>query len=439
VAVGATLLACLTNAAQAVPQEAELERRIDDVVQPYLENGLFSGVILVAEGDRVLLRKAYGRASDELNVPLRPDNRFKIASLSKQFTLAALARLMDAGRIRLDSRLSEFLPDFPRGAEITIGQLVNHQSGIPHTNDLPEFAHLTHSTLAENLAILRARPLDFTPGTRTSYSNGGYDVLAAVIERVSGMSYERYLRTAVLAPLALGSTGFARTYEMIPGLAEGYAPGDDVGARARARFYPSEIRIGGGGLYSSVDDVWRLFRVTHSRRFASEATSSALFRIRRGEITGRAPGYVAIVFVDVAADIYVVSLSNYYSALDGWGQRLYRAAVGRPYPTIPIQRQNPAQPGPELAGYFGRYQPTGGTGSVRIYRDGDNEVIFDDVTNDWRAALMPLQDGSFFHPFFDAICRFAETGGVKGLNCHSTVPASDTRFEFSRIGDLADR
>lgn len=277
VALGWLVAAVVATPVACRAQDAGMEKRIDALAGRYDDLGMFNGVILVARGERIVFSKAYGMAEYSLSVPLRTDHRLRIASLSKQFTNAAIAALMDAGRLEPDSRVSEFLPDFPRGDEITIRHLVEHTSGIPHTNDLPQFEHRTHIELDEMIAILGSEGLDFDPGTEDNYSNGGYDVLAAIIEKASGMSYEDYLAEHVFAPIGLRDTGRLRTYRVVPDLVRGYVPGRRRGGRTEPRFYPAELRIGGGSLYSTAEDVFKLFRATFQRKFASEEASDFLF------------------------------------------------------------------------------------------------------------------------------------------------------------------
>lgn len=431
--MAALLLPAALMPAAGIAQDHNLEQRIDGIVKPYVELGMFNGVVLVAQGDSVQFEKAYGFADYGLSVPLRPNHRFRIASLSKQFTNAAIAVLMDEGLLGPDSRVSEFLPDFPRGDEITVRNLVEHTSGVLHTNDLPELAHRTHIDLDQMIDLLASKGLDFDPGTQERYSNGGYDLLAAIIVRASGSTYEEFLQTRILDPLELKDTGRLHTYEVIPDLATGYVPGRRPATRSLARFYPSELRIGGGSLYSTARDVLVLFRSTFQREFASPETSAFLFwdATKRYEITGRAPGFVAKVFIDIPDDITVVSLANNYSALVSWGRRLYQAVVDDPWQTAslrPVARRIPA----DRAGFYeGWFESRWDAGSLHV--DADGFLIYTDPANDWSVAMIPLPDDRWLHPFFDLICRFEETAGrADRMVCRPTVERLDEETTFVR-------
>ena len=409
-----------------------LEDRIDAIVQPYVDLGMFNGVILVAQGEDIRMLKPYGFADYGLGIPLRGDHRFRIASLSKQFTNAAVAALIEAGRLTPDSKVSDFLPDFPRGDEITIRHLVEHTSGIPHTNRLEELEHRTRIELEEMLDLLASKPLDFDPGTDARYSNGGYDLLAAIIERASGTSYEEFLAQAVYAPLGLHGTGRLRTYEVVRDLVRGYLPGKRPQSRGLPRFYPSELRIGGGSLYSTAEDVFHLFRSTFQREFASEETSDFLFwdRTRRYEITGRAPGFSAKVFIDIPNDITIVSLANNHAFLINWGRRLYQEVIEDGWATERFDVVDRRIPRSHAAYFEGRFVENGNEVSISV--DDAGSLIYADLENDWSLAMIPLTGDRYLHPFFDVICRFEGDTRAESLVCKAALSSLDEGPTYRR-------
>ncbi len=410
-----------------------LGERVDALVLPYVAAGMFNGVVLVAQGDEILLTQAYGMASYELGAPLRTDSRFRIASLSKQFTNAALAVLIDRGILTPATRVAEFLPDFPRGDEITVDHLVNHQSGVPHTNDLAQLKGVTRMSLDEIVRLLATRELDFTPGTEERYSNGGYDLLAAIIEAASGASFEEFLAREVFKPLRLLHSGRLHTYEVVPGLVQGYLPGPRPGVRSQPRFYPAEIRVGGGSLYASAADVFRLFRSTFQREFATDATSDFLFwdATRRYEITGRSPGFAAKVFIDIPNDITVVSLANNYSFLVSWGRRLYQAALNEPWETADLTAVPHTIPDSQAAYYEGLYATKWDRGVLSVSPEG--HLLYADRENDWEVALIPLAENRYLHPFFETICRFEGVERAESMVCNPALQTIEESKRFERV------
>ncbi|MBD3257812.1 serine hydrolase, partial [candidate division GN15 bacterium] len=154
----------------------------------------FHGTVLVAKEGEILLAKGYGWADREFNQKNTPRTRFFISSITKQFTATAILQLKEQGRLSLDDPVTKYLPDYPAetGDRITIGQLLSHTAGVPNYTEAPEVLinrtkKLSPQTL---LAVFKDRPLDFDPGTDFHYSNSGYILLGAIIEKVSGQSYE---------------------------------------------------------------------------------------------------------------------------------------------------------------------------------------------------------------------------------------------------------
>jgi len=168
----------------------QLGAHVDAYLQPYIALDLFQGAVLIAHGDKVLLEKGYGDANVELHVRNTPANVFRIASLTKPFTEVLLGRLVEQEKLALDAPLSRYLPDFPQGDSITIDMLRLHSAGIPSMNSIPYDEEASAPNTLDSLVRRIARtPLDFPPGSRRRYSNGGYAVLAAVIEKVTGQRY----------------------------------------------------------------------------------------------------------------------------------------------------------------------------------------------------------------------------------------------------------
>lgn len=216
----------------------------------------FMGAVLVARGDQVLFRKAWGRA-DETGRALNLDDRFRLASLSKQFTAAAVLKLQDDGKLSVDDPLCNFIDDCPAAwAPIRLSHLLAHTSGIPDLMARPGWGRvrITPTTLAELTAESKLYPLQFQPGSRIRYDNAAYNLLAAVVERVSGQAFADYLHTALFAPLGMADTGFddGADHRIVTGyanLAGGLTPQNQPN--------PSVV-FGAGALYSTLDDllVW---------------------------------------------------------------------------------------------------------------------------------------------------------------------------------------
>ncbi|MEM9208834.1 MAG: serine hydrolase domain-containing protein [Pseudomonadota bacterium] len=256
----------------------EISDRIHAFVEPFADFAMFNGGILIDQGGEVAFASHFGSANYEHAVPNAPETRFRIASVSKSVTDAAIGRLIDAGELSLDASLSDFLPGFPSADEITIEQLVTHRSGIPHSNDQPWGDGLETLELDEIVDRLAGLPLDFAPGTDRSYSNGGYAVLAKVLEVATGQKFAVALRQLVFEPLGMADSGhIADSRAIIRNLATGYEPGPYPGERRRSRYYAVEGRPGGGSLYATVADVHRFANGIFRDGFLTEQTTERLF------------------------------------------------------------------------------------------------------------------------------------------------------------------
>lgn len=218
--------------------------------------GKFSGTVLVARGGQVLIDTGYGLADRATQAANGPGTVFQVGSVTKQFTAMAIAMLAAAGRLRLDGRACDYLPDCPPSwRPVTIAELLTHTSGIANwsswrlTGPLPGEAA---DPIAAIVTQAQREPLASRPGTRASYSNPGYVVLGDIIQRVSGMSYAAFLRTRIFTPLGMASTGVYQGGATQRGHALGYLASGAV-APAVLTGYSSAA----GAIYSTVGDLDR--------------------------------------------------------------------------------------------------------------------------------------------------------------------------------------
>lgn len=242
--------------AAAKPQ-ATLESRIDSVMAPVFKTGTPGAAVLVMKDGKPLLRKAYGTADLELGVAMTPEHVFRIGSMTKQFTAVAVLMLLEQGKLALDDPLTKFLPDYPvQGRTITVEHLLTHTSGIKSITDLKEFQPLRRKDLpvAELIAVFKDKPFDFAPGEKWAYNNSGYVLLGAIIEKISGTSYEAFMQKNVFDPLGLKNTHYDSATRIIPRRISGYGPGPSNGF-ANANYLSMTLPYAAGSLVSTVDDL----------------------------------------------------------------------------------------------------------------------------------------------------------------------------------------
>lgn len=233
-----------------------LETRMDQVVQSYAANKQFMGTALAARGNEVIFSKGYGSANLEWSIPNAPNTKFRLGSVTKQFTAAAILLLEEQGKLKIDDPVKNYIPNAPAAWDkITIFNLLTHTSGIPNFTSFPDFLTYTRlSTTAEkNMEHFMDKPLDFPPGEKWSYSNSGYIVLQYLIEKVSGKSYEAFLQEHIFTPLGMKDSGYDSNTALISHRASGYqtAPG----GYSNAPFADMTTPGGAGGLYSTTEDL----------------------------------------------------------------------------------------------------------------------------------------------------------------------------------------
>jgi D-alanyl-D-alanine carboxypeptidase len=262
--------------------------QIDSLLGHRYETNQPGGVVLVMKAGRVLFRKAYGLASVELGAPMQPDFLFRIGSITKQFTAAAILKLVEEGKVELRAPLSHYLDGLPKGWEAaTVEQALNHTAGIPNHTETPSYKDRMREDLppAEVLnAFVASLPLDFEPGTRYRYSNTGYFLLGMLIEKVSSQSYPDFLRSRFFEPLGLKHFRYGSETELLPGLVPGYTAGPRPAPyRSTTQTYAS------GGLVGTADDIAKWLQALYEGKVLkpmSLARMLANLRLKDGKEVG---------------------------------------------------------------------------------------------------------------------------------------------------------
>lgn len=235
------------------------------------------GSVLVARGEQVLLSKGYGMANLEHSIPNTSHTLFRIASITKQFTAGAILKLQEENLLDVNNSLATYLPDYPKGEQITIHQLLNHTAGIPSFTSFEDFKtkKRTAIELNELIAWFKDRSLDFTPGDRFSYSNSGYVLLTKIIEIVSDLAYADYLQQHIFAPLEMTDSGYDRQTNILPNRAAGYTFTDEE--YKNADFIDMSIPSGAGALYSTVEDLHKWSRSLYTDAVLSQTSRDIMF------------------------------------------------------------------------------------------------------------------------------------------------------------------
>jgi CubicO group peptidase (beta-lactamase class C family) len=228
----------------------------DALMEPYVKKQTFSGSVLVAKLGKPVYRKGFGFANREWEIPNTPDTKFRLGSITKQFTATAILQLAEEGKLSVNDPVSKYYKEAPASwAKITLHHLLTHTSGIPSYTDLPGFFDKASKNDLTPVGIIRLtqdKPLEFEPGTSWKYDNTGYIILGYVIEQVSGEKYADYLNHHIFAPLGMKATGYDVFEEVIPHRASGYEFGKTW---TNAPYLAMSLPYAAGSLYSTVDDL----------------------------------------------------------------------------------------------------------------------------------------------------------------------------------------
>jgi CubicO group peptidase (beta-lactamase class C family) len=254
----------------------QLTAEFDRIISSEFKAQEPGGVVLVTRRGAVIYKKAFGMANLELDVPMKEEMVFNIASITKQFTAVAVLQLAEQGKLSVQDEITKYLPDYPvNGQKITVENLLTHTAGIPGPareamSSLQGRKNIVG--LQEIIATFRNRPLDFAPGTKWSYSNDGYILLGAIIEKVSGVSYAAYLEKNIFKPAGMTRTLFGDDQLLIKNRAASY-----VYSRAESKFLNAlndkvETAYSAGAIQSTAEDLFRWNQALNSHRLITKAS-----------------------------------------------------------------------------------------------------------------------------------------------------------------------
>ena len=271
--------------AETKMSEADAIKEIERHVAKAAADDRFSGVALVAKGDRVIFHKAYGLADKANSIPNKLDTKFNLGSMNKMFTSVAIAQLVQAGKLSYDSTLAAVLPEYPNkevAAKITVHQLLTHTSGLGDFFK-PEFFQNRekYRNPKDYFPIFANDPLRFEPGKSWSYSNAGFIVLGAIVEKASGQNYFEYVRDHVFTPAGMKDTASFAVHDIVPNLGTGYTrfdSGDPLGIEPRRNnvmTLPMQGSPAGGG-YSTAPDLLRFAQALRASKLVNAELTEKL-------------------------------------------------------------------------------------------------------------------------------------------------------------------
>ena len=291
--LAATASLCWSAALQVSPQQAGA---ISAIVERHVAAKQQTAVsVAVYNGQLPIWTHAWGKADIENDVPATTKSMFRLASISKPFTAVAVMRLVEMGKVNLDTPIHKYLPQFPKKRwPITLRQLLCHQSGIHHyrDGDLQSTRHFPGVTAG--LEMFAKDPLMFQPGTRTLYSSYGFNLAGAVIEAVTRRPYAEFVREEVLTPAGIESMRPDDVFAIIPHRASGYRLRSD-GQLENCGLTDTSYKTPSGGWVATAEDVVRLARALLRGKILKEETRELMWtqqKLKNGSETGYALGWV---------------------------------------------------------------------------------------------------------------------------------------------------
>ena len=240
----------------AVPAFAQDAARMETVIRADADKGDFMGAVLVAKDGKILLDKGYGSANLEWKIANDGDTKFRLGSVTKQFTATAILLLAERGKLSLDAPVKTYLTDAPASWDkVTVRNLLNHSAGIPNFTGFDDYGKTKAlaTTPTDLIARFRDKPLDFAPGERMDYSNSGYVVLTAIVEKASGQPYGAFVADNIFKPLGMADSGYDSHKTVLARRASGYTP--SPAGVVNADYLDMTVPQGAGGLYSTTHDL----------------------------------------------------------------------------------------------------------------------------------------------------------------------------------------
>ncbi len=395
--------------AQTPAAIASLPAHLSEYMRPLTQMRDFSGRILVAVNGTVILDSAYTAPGD---APSTPATRFGIGSLTKSFTAAAIQVLQARGKLKLTDSVARYLPELKAWPPITIEQLLTHSAGVPDYYVQADYPKRRESaiTLVEFARWVGAKPLDFAPGARSSYSNSGYAMLALLIERASGLSYPEFIAQALLGPAGMTATGDLRSVR--GSLAPGHNPAPPPAYLQSTVPFDLSWMVGSGSIYSTTGDLLRWIRAVRSDRlfpFSKQAYPYGWSARQIGheaalQPTGRIPaGYASQMTQFLARDVTVIILSDIQSdVVTGIGDAITAMLLGQPY-EVPRVRQAVVLTDSAATQAVGRYEFGPGFGVT--VRRGPGGLELAGPEGDF-LPLDAVADGPFFFRVLQVKIRF---------------------------------
>lgn len=416
-----------TPAPRAALDAAALERKVDELLNAHVTVNDFSGTVLLAEKGQPLVAKGYGYANVEWQIPNTPQTKFRIGSVTKQFTAMLIMQLRERGKVKLEDSVCAYVTPCPdTWTPVTIHHLLTHTSGIPTYTGIPEWrkVNMMPKTIEEMIAFFRDLPLEWVPGDKYAYNNSGYFLLGVVIEKAAGKKYEAALQEMILTPLGMKATGYDWPGTILPRRASGYQ-GRGAG-KINAPALDMQQPYAAGSLYSTVEDLliwdqaldtntllpeaaktimWTPFKDGYAYGWGIRPPSPATFGHRQVAHSGGINGFSSMIIRVPDTNVTAIVLSNNVAApASPIARDLLAIYYGQPY-QVPAPKTVATFDAALFDQYVGKYEFTPQF-VMTVTREGDR--FFTQATAQQPIEVFPMSDVTFFPKVIDAELTFVK-------------------------------
>lgn len=428
-------LVFITGTAVKAQTDQKNANRVDSLLSIFTKKNMFCGSVLIAKNGKVLLNKGYGMANYSYDIPNSPTTKFKLASVSKQFTAMAIMMLQEKGRLSTDDKLSKFWPEYKFGEKITVHNLLTHTSGIANLTNLPVFDSINEQphTLIELMGYFKELPLEFEPGEKFKYSNSGYILLTYIIEKASGKNYGDFMKENIFDPLGMKNSGLYPETGILKNEAIGYHA-EEQGLE-KAPYINMTIPCGAGALYSTTEDMYTWDRALTTEKLVKKSTIDKIFTAYKDGYgygwfidnyndhpwifhNGGIEGFSTTISRFPKEDMTIIMLRNVdnYTVLPS--ARIARQIMYGDKFELPVERKI-ANVNPSIyKNLCGEFEL--GPGFVLTISSTEENKIYCQATGQSKAEMYPESEYRYFFKVVDAQLEFSkdENGKVNQVTLH---------------------
>jgi CubicO group peptidase (beta-lactamase class C family) len=422
-----------------------LTSKVDEYMSTAIKRSRFSGSILVARDGQVLVSRGYGMANLEDEVSNTPQTKFRLGSLTKQFTAVAVLMLQERGALRVQDSVCNYLPQCPGAWQpITIHHLLTHTSGIQNS-DYTETIKLPMSA-ANTIERLKNKPLEFVPGRLFRPSNSNYILLGHIIEKVSGQSYDAFVRENIFKPLRMTNTDYDYPRRILKHRAAGYSLRGDT--LVNALYIDMSVPYSAGGLYSTVEDLYLWDQALYTEKLVSKKSLAMMFTPFKGNYgygwyiaeqdghrfishSGWIDGFAASFARYTDDHVTVIVLSNMDSApVNTLARNIGAIVLGLRHDTLEERRAVKID-SKIYDAYVGQYELAPNF-IITITKEGNK--LMGQATGHPLVELFPESENEFFIKEFDAKIKFVKSD--RGPVTHSVVSLNGWDTQAKKIEPL---